>query len=126
MMGITQKDMPGQDMQKLTVEQAVAYYLENYWKPLYSQIVDQPLADKLFDLGVLFGVGTTVKVLQIVLGLTADGAFGPASLEKLNEVEPVSCLAAFKSGMVTHCLEVVKSNPQDRVFFSGWVRRINS
>jgi lysozyme family protein len=104
----------------------VSEYREGYWKPNYSQITNQLLADKISDLGVLFGVGTTIKVLQIVLDLTPDGAFGPVSLEKLNEAEPVSCLEAFKSGMVTHCIEVVKNNPNDRRYFSGWVRRINS
>lgn len=125
-MGISKREYPDLDIKNLTQDQAVEIYREGYWKNYYSQIADQSLADKIFDLGVLFGVGTTVKVLQIVLGLTADGAFGPTSLEKLNSVDPVSCLAAFKTGMVTHCLEVVKSSPQDRVFFQGWARRINS
>jgi len=125
-MGISKREYPDLDIKNLTQDQAVEIYREGYWKNYYSQIADQSLADKIFDLGVLFGVGTTVKVLQIVLGLTPDGAFGPTSLEKLNSVDPSSCLAAFKTGMVTHCLEVVKSNPNDRRYFAGWVRRINS
>ena len=125
-MGISKREYPNLDIKNLTEAQAVEIYREGYWKSFYSQITDQNLANKIFDLGVLFGVGTTVKVLQIVLGLTSDGAFGPTSLEKLNSVDAVSCLAAFKSGMVTHCLEVVKSNPNDRRYFAGWVRRINS
>lgn len=123
--GISKREYPDVDIKNLTEQQAVEIYREGYWKQNYSQITSQPVADKLFDLGVLFGVGTTVKVLQIVLGLTPDGAFGPATLEKLNSVDAVSCLEAFKAGMVTHCVEVVKANPKDRKYFAGWVRRIN-
>src|ERR1700686_393552 len=65
--GITQADMPGINIADITTEQAVAYYAEHYWKTLYSQITDQSLAEKLFDMGVLFGVGTAVKLLQIAL-----------------------------------------------------------
>src|ERR1700675_3897552 len=74
-MGVTQADMPGQDMKLLTVDQAVAYYQQNYWKPLYSQIQDQFLGSKIFDMGVLFGVGTAIKILQGIFaihGVVAD------------------------------------------------------
>ena len=65
--GITQRDLPGEDIEKLTPERATAYYLENYWKALYSQIDSQAVADKIFDMGVLFGVGTAIKLLQNIL-----------------------------------------------------------
>ena len=125
-MGITQKDMPGQDMKTLTVDQAVLYYQEHYWKQFYSQIVDQHLANKLFDMGVLFGVVTTIRILQTVLSTTVDGVFGPGTLAALNAAEPVSLLAAYKTALVSHALGVVNANPKDREFFAGWVRRINS
>jgi lysozyme family protein len=126
-MGITQKDMPGQDMKTLTVEQATAYYLENYWKLFYSQIFDQNIASKLFDSGVLFGVGTAVKVLQAtVKTIPVDGIFGSQTLEIINHSEPISLLAAYKISLVSHALAVVNANPNDRVFFAGWVKRINS
>lgn len=124
--GISADEFPNEDIKNLTVDRAVELYREGYWKQHYSEITDQLIANKLFDLGVLFGVGSAVKVLQIVLDLKPDGAFGPVTLEKLNSVEPITCLAAFKSGMVTHCIEVVKNKPEDRQFFKDWVRRINS
>jgi|ERR1700688_2745013 len=125
-MGITQKDMPDQDMKTLTVDQAVLYYQEHYWKPLYGEINDQFVANKIFDLGVLFGVGTAVKVLQASLGSVADGSFGPMTLLAVNATEPGELLTAYKTGLISHALAVVQAQPQDRVFFAGWVRRINS
>src|SRR6202795_2937688 len=104
-MGITQKDLPGQDMKTLTVEQATDYYQQNYWKPLYGEINDQFVANKIFDLGVLFGVGTAVKVMQNIFsvhGVVADGIFGPHTLDLVNQAEPVGLLTAYKTSMVSH------------------------
>jgi lysozyme family protein len=128
-MGITAKDMPGVYMHELTVEQATAYYLEHYWKALYSQINDQNLANKLFDMGVLFGVGTAVKILQTIFAVNqvvADGVFGPHTLDIVNTAGPIGLLGVYKTSLVSHALAVVNANPNDRVFFAGWVKRINS
>lgn len=124
--GITQRDLPGTDIENLTPEQATAYYMEHYWKPLYSQIESQDIADKLFDMGVLFGIGTAVKLAQTVLNTVADGIFGPNSLSMLNQVDPFSFLQAFKMALVSHVIGICDAQPKDRVFLGGWVKRINS
>jgi lysozyme family protein len=124
-MGITQYDMPGQDIKTLNVAQATAYYLEHYWKPFYSQISNQAIASKLFDLGVLFGVGTAVKVLQGVLSLVQDGNFGPVSLSAVNAAGS-GLLSGYKNALSQHAVNVVASNPREAMFLAGWQRRINS
>jgi lysozyme family protein len=125
-MGISKRQYPNLDIKNLTQDQAIEIYREGYWKNYYSQIADQHIADKLFDTGVLFGVGTVVKILQAALMTTVDGVFGGGTLAAVNAVEPVSLLAAFKTALVSHALAIVQANPKDRQFFAGWVRRINS
>jgi lysozyme family protein len=125
-MGITQRDMPGQNMKELTVEQAIQYYQDNYWKPLYSQIKVQLHANKLFDMGVLFGVKEAALILQQALNITQDGAFGPVSLETLNTADPISVLQSYKTHLVNHAIGIVAKKLTERPFFAGWVRRINS
>jgi len=125
-MGITQADMPGQDISALTVAQAVAYYQEHFWKPFYSQILNQPVASKLFDLGVLFGVGTAVKILQSVLGVMDDGIFGAGTLQATNAAEPTGLLLLYKAAMVRRAQAVAVANPAESIFLTGWERRINS
>ena len=124
--GISAREYPDLDIENLTVDQAIQIYQEGYWKQNYSSISDQFVANKLFDMGVLFGVGSVVKILQTVLKIAVDGVFGPGSLEAVNSVEPVSLLAAYKTGLINHALGVVAANPGDRPFFADWVRRINS
>lgn len=124
--GITQRDLPGEDIENLTPERATAYYLENYWKAFYSQINDQNVADKLFDLGVLFGIGTAVKLLQTVLNLTADGVFGMVSVAAVNQSDSTSLLSSYKTAFVSHAIGIANAQPKDRVFLTGWINRINS
>ncbi len=125
-MGISKREYPNLDIKNLTEEQAIEIYRDGYWKKHYSEITDQFIADKLFDCGVLFGVGTVVKILQTALNNLADGVFGPATLLAVNAAEPVALLMKYKTSMVGHAITIVAANPQDRQFFSGWVRRINS
>lgn len=125
-MGITQADLPDIDIKNLTMTQAVAYYSAHYWKSLFSQITSQAVAEKVFDCGVLFGVGTAVRILQLTLSTTQDGIFGVNTLAAVNQSDEVSLLKSYKTNLVTHAFNVATQNPQDRVFLKGWTDRINS
>lgn len=127
--GITQADMPGVNIANITPDQAADYYSQNYWKTLYSQITDQLLAEKLFDMGVLFGVKTAVKMLQISMtneiGLVSDGQFGPNTLAAVNQ-SSISLLPGYKTTLIQHVVNIVNNNPDQGAFINGWVNRINS
>ena len=125
--GITQADMPNVDIRQITPDQAVAYYQEHYWKPLYSQISDQEIGEKLFDMGVLFGVKTAVKLLQISLrneiAIVTDGEFGEQTLQDVNEHGNIN---QYRTVLLNHCMNIVNNNPNDSEFLEGWIQRINS
>jgi lysozyme family protein len=125
--GITQADMPSRNIREITIDDAIAYYKEHYIKPLYAQINNQVLGEKLVDMGVLFGVGTAVKLLQISLskGITVvpDGAFGPNTLAAVNERGNVD---AYRVVLYNHAMDVVNRNPNDAAFLQGWTNRIQS
>jgi lysozyme family protein len=125
--GITQADMPGVDMRTITQDQAVAYYQEHYWKPLYSEISNQDIADKLFDVGVLFGVGTAVKILQTSMEseihVVSDGDFGPETLADVNQYGDIG---TYKTALIQHVINIVHNNPSQNVFANGWIHRVNS
>lgn len=144
--GITQKDLdatialyPGfpTNVADLTVEQASHWYEtttkpERFNNPLYWQITDQAVATKVFDLGVLFGVGEAVKILQIVLQHAypelgaPDEIFGQHTLECVNKTDPASLLTAYKTAFVAYALRIAANRPTERIFVAGWGRRINS
>jgi lysozyme family protein len=126
--GISAAQFPNLDIQSLTKDQAAAIYKEGYWKDLYSQIDDQPLANKLFDMGVLFGVHTAVRMLQISIqnkiAVVSDGVFGQQTLDTLNQLG--SPLPGYKTTLIQHIVNVVTNNPDEAQFSAGWIRRINS
>lgn len=144
--GITQKDLdatraeyPGfpANVADLTPEQASNWYEtttkpERFNNPLYWEIADQAVATKVFDLGVLFGVGEAVKILQIVLQHAypelgaPDEQFGPKTLECVNKTDPASLLSAYKTAFVAYALRIATNRPTSRKFVAGWGRRINS
>jgi lysozyme family protein len=129
--GITSQDMPGVDIENLTPDQAVAYYSEHYWKPLYSQINDQPLANHLFDMGVLAGVGTAIKCMQRAMNFPqsqCDGGFGPTTLGSMNNhigPDAAALLQQFKHIMCVHYEAIVQANPAEAEFLAGWERRVD-
>lgn len=126
-MGITEADIPDIDIKTLTIAQAETYYLEHFWKQFYSQIESQDIANKLFDMGFLFGVGTATIFLQTCLKIEpTDGIVGPHTLEAINAADPVSLLTAFKSLLVTHALNIGAKDETQRQFVKGWLSRINS
>jgi len=124
--GITALDMPGIDIENLTEDQAIAYYNEHYVKSLYDQINSQSVGEKLFDLGVLFGVGTAVGILQLTLGIVVDHSFGPNTLQAINDADETSLLASYKANLMTHVFNIAAANPAERQFLKGWGNRINS
>ena len=125
-MGISKRQFPNLDIKNLTQDQAVEIYREGYWKDLYSQLESQAVANKLFDLGVLFGVGTAVGILQLTLGIKVDHVFGPMTLAAVNQADETSLLASYKADFVTHAFNVATINPAERQFLKGWSNRINS
>ena len=72
----------------MSVGQASLIYCDKYWEPIYDEIVDQILAEQLFDFGVTSGVRTAIQTLQGVIfhrgGPAIDGFFGNTTLAQAN------------------------------------------
>ena len=122
--GITSHDLPEANIENLTVDEAVGYYREHYVKPLYPQIQNQDVLDKLFDFGVLFGVATATIQLQRILGVHPTGFFGSETLAAVNQAGDIT--PAYKQALVSHVQDIINTHPEDEAFYKGWINRINS
>ena len=90
--GISQNAFPREDIKNLTLERASELYKRFYWDRIQGdRIVEQELADTLFDFAVNAGVAQAVRTLQKLMNrmsierINADGVMGPQTLQKLND-----------------------------------------
>jgi lysozyme family protein len=128
--GISQASYPNLDIRNLTKTQAIAIYRQTYWLPLYDQIADQAVANKLFDLGVNMGVKTAVLLLQHALGcleagpLVCDGTFGEQTLAAVNASPNGKLLLELKARAFERYCQICAENPSQVEFALGWGRRL--
>ena len=130
--GISLKSFPGLNIKALTYKDAVDIYFKHYYSPLYDFIVDEPIAFKLFDMGVLTGPRTATKLLQkavIDSGYTikADGLFGPITLTAINvsNFYKKNLYELFLKRLQGHMKYLVFKNPTNYKFLKGWLIRVN-
>lgn len=127
--GITQHDcdlyLGGADVAGISEEQAETVYAQKWWKEPYLDIVEQSICDKLFDMTVVLGISTGVRMLQRALGIEQDGDFGPQTLAAVNEAG-VDVLPTYKEKLSAHFRWIVAQDPTQQEFLDGWLNRVNS
>lgn len=76
------------DVRALTDAQAEAIFLPRYWVPVAGDNLPAGVDLMTFDAGVNIGPGTSVRLLQALVGVTADGIIGPDTLAAVVLREP--------------------------------------
>ena len=111
------------DLKKITNAEILDLADLLYWSKIRgNEIKNQSIADLCFD--CVWGSGTGyIKVIQKVLGVTADGIFGPASLNALNNWNPQSQIFSMLWNRRKKYLEGCSSAWK---YLKGWMRRLNS
>ena len=114
------------DVLKLHVE---SRYRSNYWTPIEGdKLPSQEVALSMFSCAVLSGPSTSVRLAQMVCGVTADGIMGPVTLGRLEHIQsgsPAEELfdARFALARIARYSEIVKRNPTQAKFLRGWINR---
>ncbi|WP_018415584.1 glycoside hydrolase family 108 protein [Teredinibacter turnerae] len=99
-------------------------YELKYWDKIRGDdIVDQDIADSIFDFAVNAGPATSSKLAQLAVGATADGVIGEKTLEKLNVEDKRAFLATFAIAKIGRYISICESRRESRKYFYGWVRR---
>ena len=130
--GISKRSDPNVDIKNLTVEQAKAIYLRDFWKPgPYDAIFDDAFATKLFDTAINVGPKRAYRFAQQAVNaaggnLTTDGIIGPKSIAQINAVHPQKLIDAFRSIQAEYYNSLVKADPKKSVFIRGWLIRAES
>ena len=121
--GLSQRSYPNVNIRGLTVEEAKAIYLRDYW--LFGGINSQPVANKLFDMYVNME-HDAIKLAQKTVGFSKqDGVYGPITETAINSFAPEVFLPNYKTYLVQFYEGLVAENPAESVFLKGWVTRAN-
>lgn len=128
--GIAKHSHPDVDIDALTREQAIEIYRREYWNPLYDRIIDQEVADEIFDFGVNVGVVPSVRIAQVAIRyltvgpLVVDGVFGEGTLRALDSLSAGVFLREFRAREAYHYAGICINRPDSRDFLLGWFRRV--
>lgn len=117
--GISKRSYPNVDITNLTVAEASAIYLRDFW--LFGGITDQSVATKLFDAYVNMK-HTAIRIMQSLLQVTPDGSYGKQTEAAIN-TQPDELLERYRAALAQHYRNLVDKNPADAEFLKGWLRR---
>ena len=118
--GISKASYPSVDIANLTVEEATAIYLRDFW--IFGGIITQAVANKLFD-AYVNERHAAIRIAQQIAGVDVDGAYGPHTEAAINKMDPYFFLDKFRAALVAHYQAIVASHPNESVFLLGWLRR---
>lgn len=101
-----------------------AFYKTEFWDKVQGDsIVSQEVASNIFDFAVNAGVRTSVKLAQLCVQVSADGALGPKSLEALNACNPEVFVLRFALAKITRYRDIVTKDRTQIKFLLGWINR---
>lgn len=93
----------------------------NKWKA--DTISDQSVANMVVD-WVWHSGAATIKKVQLLLNVTADGIVGPKTITALNSDKDIK--NKVYSARKSYFESIVKNNPSQKKWLKGWMNRLNS
>lgn len=101
------------------------FYRSNFWDKIHgTEIKDQQVANFIFDFYVNSGRTALIQV-QRTIGVIDDGIFGEKTIQTINN-HFGELLGTLKVVRIQFVRNIVKNNPSQSKFLSGWLNRINS
>ncbi len=118
--GVSKRSYPAVNIKALTLKDAKAIYLQDFWIKAYCPQVPASVRFDLFDMAVNSGVGAALRALQAAVGAVEDGVYGPATQAAVSRLDAPSILARFNGVRLRFMADL----PAWSSFGRGWARRI--
>lgn len=118
--GISKRAYPHEDIANLTLERSKELYRRDYWEKTSCHLMDPGLALIVFDAAINNGPGQAARWLQSALGVTVDGAIGPATRAALQKANAEEVLTSVHAARV----HFMAGLPTWSKFGRGWSKRL--
>lgn len=118
--GISAMTYPHLDIKNLTLEEAKAIYLRDFWLRAASDQYDGAIAYQVFDAAVNHGIGNAIRFLQRAAGVVDDGIVGPMTVRAVLAMTVTDVLMLFNAER----LEFYTKLSTWETYGKGWARRI--
>ena len=120
------KNKTKNDLKKMTNDQWDYIFTKLYWnKWKADEIKNQSIANILVDWVWMSGT-STIKKIQSLFGLTADGIVGNKTLSYINSNNQEEIFKKIWNRRKQFYESLVKNNPSQKVFLKGWMNRLNT
>ena len=113
-----------EDLRNISDEDIQAIYRQNYWNPVFGNLLNSGCDYLLFDFAVNAGVGRSIKTLQKVVGTNVDGVMGNHTLDVANALDPSTLIIDFSNAKIKFYEDIVMARPNQNVFLKGWLNRV--
>lgn len=114
-------------LKALTDEQWLHIFRCGFWDKFKADdIANQSVANLCVDWAWASGVGTAVRQVQALLGVSVDGIVGAKTLAAINKANQRHLFAKIKSARLRFVENIVKRDTTQRKFLNGWKNRINA
>ena len=120
------KNKTKNDLKRMTNEQWDYIFTKLYWnKWKADEIKNQSIANILVDWVWMSGT-STIKKIQSLFVLTADGIVGNKTLSYINSNNQEEVFNKIWNRRKSFYESLVKNNPSQKVFLNGWMNRLNT
>lgn len=120
-------DIDEDDLKLISEEDAIAIMKKNFWDKIHAdEINSQSVANLMFDWVWGSGIKKSVKIIQEVVGTTADGVIGPKTIAAINNQDSASLFKTLHDRRRLNLNRIVESHPSQEKFLKGWLRRLDS
>lgn len=109
------------ELRNISDEQLQAIYGNQYWNRIAGDRLPAGLDLSVFDMAVNAGVSRAVRMLQEIVGSTADGVLGPRTLAAVAEQDVLSLIRQYSEER-RRFYKSLKTFP---TFGRGWLRRVD-
>lgn len=110
-----------EELRNISDAQIYAIYSRNYWDRIAGDRLPSGLDLCVFDMAVNAGVSRAVRILQEIIGSTADGVLGPRTLAAVAEQDALSLIRQYSEER-RRFYKSLKTFP---TFGRGWLRRVD-